>query len=92
MQILADFVMECTISNEEPVKIDSPFKESLENHWVLHVDGSLNANGSGTGLILVSPEGGIFQYALRFGFFSSNNEIECEALITGLRISKELGV
>lgn len=32
------------------------------------------------------------QYALWFGFLSSNNEAEYEALIAGLTITKELGV
>ncbi|GJT74415.1 reverse transcriptase domain-containing protein, partial [Tanacetum coccineum] len=37
--------------------------------------------GSGAGLILTSPEGTKFTYALRFQFTASNNEAEYEALI-----------
>lgn len=54
--------------------------------------GLSNVSGSGAGLVLVSPEGGIFYYALRFSFPSTNNEVEYEALIDGLKISKELGI
>ena len=35
--------------------------------WRLFVDGAANAQGSGVGLILTSPEGIDIEYALRFG-------------------------
>lgn len=92
VQVLVDFMIERTILNEELVKADSPVKESLENQWILHVDGSLNASGSEAGLILINFEGGTFYYALRFGFFSTNNETKYEALIVSLKRFKELGI
>nr|GEU50178.1 reverse transcriptase domain-containing protein [Tanacetum cinerariifolium] len=46
----------------------------------------------GAGLILTSPEGTEFTYALRFQFIASNNEAEYEALIAGLRIVAQMGV
>nr|GEX43213.1 reverse transcriptase domain-containing protein [Tanacetum cinerariifolium] len=44
------------------------------------------------GLILTSPEGTEFTYALRFQFTVSNNEAEYEALIAGLRIAAQIWV
>ncbi|GKC71050.1 reverse transcriptase domain-containing protein [Tanacetum coccineum] len=41
------------------------------------------------GLILTSPEGTEFTYALRFQFTASNNEAKYEALIAGLRIAAQ---
>ena len=35
--------------------------------WKLSVDGATNAQGSGVGLILTSPEGIDIEYALRLG-------------------------
>ncbi|GKE82424.1 reverse transcriptase domain-containing protein, partial [Tanacetum coccineum] len=49
-------------------------------------------DGSSAGLILTSPEGAEFTYALRFQFTASNNEAEYEALIAGLRIAAQMGV
>nr|GEY08936.1 reverse transcriptase domain-containing protein [Tanacetum cinerariifolium] len=46
----------------------------------------------GARLILTSPEGTEFTYALRFQFAASNNEAEYEALIAGLRIAVQMGV
>ena len=56
------------------------------------MDGSSNMSGAGAGLILVNPEGIITEYMLHFEFSATNNEAEYEALITGLRIAKELEV
>nr|GEW02640.1 reverse transcriptase domain-containing protein [Tanacetum cinerariifolium] len=49
-------------------------------------------NQRGLGLILTSPEGTEFTYALRFQFTVSNNEAEYEALIAGLRIAAQIWV
>lgn len=53
--MLADFVIESTILEEE-LRADNLVEEDLKNQWVLYMDGSSNANGSRTGLILASPE------------------------------------
>ncbi|GKB12079.1 reverse transcriptase domain-containing protein [Tanacetum coccineum] len=60
--------------------------------WTLFTDGSSCVDGSGAGLILTSPEGTEFTYALRFQFTASNNKEEYEALIAGLRIAAQMGV
>ena len=60
--------------------------------WKLSVDGASNAQGSGAGLILTSPEGIDIEYALRFGFRASNNEAEYEAVIAGLNLAHSLEV
>ena len=60
--------------------------------WKLSVDGASNAQGSGAGLILTSPEGIDIEYALRFGFHTSNNEAEYEAVIAGLNLAHSLEV
>ena len=60
--------------------------------WKLSVDRASNAQGSGAGLILTSPEGIDIEYALRFGFRTSNNEAEYEAVIAGLNLAHSLEV
>nr|GEY77968.1 reverse transcriptase domain-containing protein [Tanacetum cinerariifolium] len=47
---------------------------------------------SRAGFILTNPEGMEFTYALRFEFVVSNNEAECESLVAGLRIAKQMGI
>nr|XP_011459735.1 PREDICTED: uncharacterized protein LOC105350069 [Fragaria vesca subsp. vesca] len=58
--------------------------------WTIYVDGSSNQARSGAGLVLTTPQNDELKYALRFNFKASNNEVEYEALIAGLRIAKEL--
>lgn len=71
---------------------DDSWLEDPESQWAMHVDGVSNVNGLRAGLILTSPEMEDIQYALHFGFLSTNNEAEYEALIIVLTIAKELGV
>ncbi|GJZ21367.1 reverse transcriptase domain-containing protein [Tanacetum coccineum] len=59
----------------------------LENIWKLYTDGASSSDGSGAGLMLISPEGKEYTYALRFKFKTTNNEAEYEALLAGLRIA-----
>jgi ribonuclease HI len=55
-------------------------------------DGSLMKTGAGAGLLFVSPLGKHLRYVLRLHFPASNNVVEYEALVNGLRIAIELGV
>ena len=87
-QVLADFVMEFT--SAEPAENAQTMTDLLI--WKLSVDGASNAQGSGAGLILTSPEGINIEYALRFGFQASNNESEYEAIISGLNLAHSLEI
>ena len=87
-QVLADFVLE--FASAEPAR-DAQAVTDLST-WKLSVDGASNAQGSGAGLILTSPEGIDIEYALRFGFHTSNNEAEYEAVIVGLNLTHSLEV
>ena len=87
-QILADFVMEFTTTTPpETTQLTTDFPV-----WKLSVDGATNAQGSGAGLILTSPEGVDVKYALRFWFPTSNNEVEYEAVIAGLNLAYSMEV
>ena len=87
-QVLADFVME--FASAEPAR-DAQAATDLFT-WKLSVDGASNAQGSGAGLILTSLERIDIEYALRFGFHTSNNEAEYEAVIAGLNLAHSLEV
>ena len=82
-QILVDFIMEFTpAQSTEATQLapDLPI-------WILSIDGAANAQGSGAGLILTSPDGIDTEYTLIFGFQASNNEAEYEAVIAGLNLA-----
>ena len=85
-QILAYFIMEFTsIKPTETAQLASDLPI-----WRLSVHGAANAQESGAGLQLTSLDGIDMEYALRFGFQASNNEVEYEAVIVGLNLSHSM--
>ncbi|GJU56355.1 reverse transcriptase domain-containing protein [Tanacetum coccineum] len=87
-QILADFL----VKKPEEASADMSEKEAPQEPWTLFTDGSSCIDGSGADLILISPYGAEFTYALRFQFTASNNEAGYEALLARLRIAAQMGV
>jgi ribonuclease HI len=84
-QVLADFLAEWT-DTKLPT---APIQPEL---WTMYFDGSLMKTGVGAGLLFISPLGEHVRYVLRLHFPASNNVVEYEALVNGLRIAVELGV
>ncbi|XP_021861026.1 uncharacterized protein [Spinacia oleracea] len=80
-QPLSDFIIE-TSYHEEEVE---------EEKWEVAVDGSVTRLGSGAGVIITTPEGNTFEYAIKFSFHASNNEAEYEAAIAGVQICGAAG-
>ncbi|GJV38110.1 reverse transcriptase domain-containing protein [Tanacetum coccineum] len=71
-----------------PVAVEeAKASEEVAEVWKLFIDGSSNEGGSRAGLILTYPDSVEFTHALRFEFKASNNEVEYEALLAGLRIA-----
>jgi ribonuclease HI len=58
----------------------------------LYFDGSLNIDGAGAGMLFISPTNEQLRYVLRIYFPASNNAVEYEACLHGMRIAVELGV
>jgi hypothetical protein len=73
-QILADFVSEWT-------KIQMPPPKERPEHWIMYFDGTLNLEGAGAGILLISPQGGQLKYVLQIHYKASSNGAEYEALI-----------
>jgi ribonuclease HI len=84
-QALADFLAEW-VDTQLPI---APIQPEL---WTMYFDGSLMKTGAGVGLLFISPLGKHVRYMLRLLFPASNNVVEYEALVNGLRIAIELGV
>ncbi|XP_071732849.1 uncharacterized protein [Rutidosis leptorrhynchoides] len=78
MKVLKDFLLE---TNE---KVEYDNKMAPKQHvWELHTDGASSEEGTGAGLVLTSPYGEEYTYALKFCFYASNSEAEYEALLSG---------
>lgn len=84
-QALVDFVNDWTklqISEDRPDL----------TYWTVYFHGSRQLEGSGAGVVLISPQGDKFCYVLRLMFPCTNNAAEYEALLHGLRLAKEMNL
>ena len=60
--------------------------------WEMYFDGATNQNRSGIGVLLISPKRTHVPFFGRLNFLATNNVIEYEACIMGLRAALGLGV
>ena len=56
----------------------------------MYVDGASNAKGSGTGVVVITPDETVIEQSIRLDFKISNNEAEYEAILAGLKSAKTL--
>ncbi|KAL0285397.1 UNVERIFIED_CONTAM: hypothetical protein Scaly_2820500 [Sesamum calycinum] len=82
VQALADFVSEMIGTTQEEVP---------EENWLLHMDGSSIAQGSGASAIITSPQGEDMEFLIKFDFKASNNEADYEALVLGMKMAQDVG-
>nr|XP_023875439.1 uncharacterized protein LOC111987930 [Quercus suber] len=81
-QALIDFVAEFTTA-----------EQGLgSEHWTIHTDESAALGIGRVGVIISSPENDVIKYGVRLQFPATNNEAEYEAVLTGLRVAKAIGV
>nr|KYP34903.1 Retrotransposable element Tf2 [Cajanus cajan] len=83
-QVIADFLVDHSNLNEQVNYLTT-------KSWELFFDGSKHELGAGIGLLIVSPGGVPTKFLLRMKSECSNNETKYEALITGLKLLKDLG-
>ena len=100
-QAIADHLAHLPLPRYEPVRTDFPDESILfadveeakdDDLWTMYFDGALNQNGKGVGVVLLSPEGVVIPMAYKIGFPATNNTMEYEALLAGLREAQALGV
>ena len=58
--------------------------------WIF--DGAYSKAGKGAGIIIVSLESKVFNFAFRLEFEATNNVAEYEALLLGIEIAKDMGI
>ena len=83
-QALANFIAKW-------MKVQLLIPNVIHEYWTMYFNGSVMAPSSRAGVVLISPYGSRLRYVIRLHFLASNNVMEYEALISGLRIAIELG-
>jgi hypothetical protein len=84
-QALVDFVAKWTETQQPP-----PPPLVTQEHCSMYFDSSFALNGARGGVVLISPKGDQLIYIIRLHFRTTNNVVEYEALVYGLRIAAEL--
>jgi ribonuclease HI len=60
--------------------------------WKMFFDGYSSIEGTGVGVVLVSPCQETMSLSFKLEFEATNNLVEYEALVLGLRATKEMGI
>jgi hypothetical protein len=81
-QIIADFITEHRDPSIDLLEITP---------WALFFDGSSCGKGGEVGILLISPRGEMFEFAIPIQPTITNNQAEYEALLRGLQYLKEAG-
>jgi ribonuclease HI len=81
-QIIADFINEHRDPSIDLLEITP---------WALFFDGSSCGKGGGVGILLISPKGEMFEFAIPIQPTVTNNQAEYEALHRGLQYLREVG-
>ena len=94
-RVIVDHLTHC--SPEQVEKIQGDFLDEdiigIEvESWKMYFDGATNQNGSGIGVLLISPKGAHIPFSGRLNFPTTNNATEYEACIMGLQAALGLGV
>ncbi|XP_052487938.1 uncharacterized protein LOC128041681 [Gossypium raimondii] len=97
---IADFLASRALKDYEPLDFDFPNEHlmcmataeegSQKNHpWKLNFDGASNAVGNGIGAVLVSPNEYHYPFTSKLDLDCTNNIVEYEACIMGIRATIE---
>ena len=92
---IADHLAHCSPKEAKVVQGNFPDEDILEievKSWKMYFDGATNQNGSGIGVLLISPKGTHIPFSSRLNFPATNNTTEYEACIMGLQAALSLGV
>lgn len=98
-QVIADFIVdfpleeddttsEMTNIDEDCTNPEDLLKEDNSRRWEIFVDGSVNSQGNGIGIVFTSPTGERIVHCFRLEYDTTNNE----TVIHGLRLAVEMGL
>ena len=83
-QALADFITEFTPNYNDLNEMEDSKK------WIVYVDGSSTQHVGGIGVVLQSLEGDKLKHKVRLQYQTTNNEVEYEALLKGLELTRSV--
>ncbi|XP_075633364.1 uncharacterized protein LOC142605812 [Castanea sativa] len=90
---IADHLAHCSPKEVKEIQgdfLDEDIMGIEVESWKMYFDRATNQNGSGIGVLLISPKRTHIPFSSRLDFPATNNAIEYEACIMGLRVALAL--
>ena len=84
---IVDHLAHCSLEEAKEIQEDFPDKDIIRielESWKMYFDGATNQNGSGIGVLLISPKGTHNPFSGRLNFPVTNNATEYKVCIIGL--------
>ena len=94
-RVIPDHLAHCSLEEAEEIQrdfLDEDIMGIEVESWKMYFDGVTNQNGSGIGVLLISPKGTHIPFFGRLNFPTTNNATEYKACIISLRAALGLGV
>ena len=82
-QAPANFIAEFTLPNEDKLINET-------EPWTIQIEGWLAQKRGGVTVVVTAPDGEVLKYGVQLKFLTTNNEVEYEGILTGLKIEKAL--
>ena len=92
---ITDHLAHCSPEEAKEIQGDFPNEDIMGigiESWKMYFDGAINQNRRGIGVLLISPKGTHIPFFGKLNFLATDNGIEYEACIMGLRAALGLGV
>ena len=92
---IADHLAHCSLEEAKEIQghfLDEDIMGIEVESWKMYFDGATNQNGSGIGVLLISPKATHIPFSSRLNFLATNNATEYKGCIMGLRATLGLGV
>jgi ribonuclease HI len=71
---------------------DHPLTSQQKKIWKMYFDGSSSKEGSRAGILLISPLEEVITLFYKLEFETTNNIVEYEAMVLGLRAPKDMAI
>ena len=94
-RVIVDYLAHWSPEEVKEIQRDFPAEDIMGielEPWKMYFDGATNQNGSGIGVLLISPKGTNIQFPNKINFPATNNATEYEACIMGLQAAFSLRV
>ncbi|GLJ28700.1 hypothetical protein SUGI_0565680 [Cryptomeria japonica] len=94
-KVIADQLGEAPLQDDHPLQVeflDVDILTVTTKAWQLYFDGSYTHHRSRAGILFITPQGHTILKAYKLSFPCTNNTVEYEALVIGIKLAVEWNI